>query len=127
MREREIEAYLVKRVHAIGGEALKFVSPGRVGVPDRMVLLHGFMLFVEVKAPGKKPTPAQKREHTRLGVQGFSVAVVDTFERVDNLITWLQYGPGPVSSSSSVAVYGEPHAAPEQREANPVMKIFGGI
>ena len=56
MREKQIEQALVKAVRKRGGIALKFVSPGMAGVPDRLVLFPGGrMAFVEVKAPGKKP------------------------------------------------------------------------
>lgn len=39
MREKEIEAKLKKEVEKVGGLALKFISPGVAGVPDRIVLL----------------------------------------------------------------------------------------
>ena len=48
--EREIEALLVRLVKQAGGAALKFVSPGHSGVPDRIVLLPGGdVWFVELK------------------------------------------------------------------------------
>lgn len=54
--EKQIEQSLVKAVKNMGGIAPKFVSPGFDGMPDRIVLLpHGLMAFVEVKAPGKSP------------------------------------------------------------------------
>ena len=53
--EKTIERKLVQAVHLMGGLALKFVSPGLDGVPDRVVLLPGGKAaFVELKAPGKK-------------------------------------------------------------------------
>ena len=39
--EKTIEHKLVKAVHLMGGLALKFISPGFDGVPDRVVLLPG--------------------------------------------------------------------------------------
>ena len=52
MRESDIERRLVQGVKKLGGRAYKFVSPGNVGVPDRLVVLPGgIVLFVEVKAP----------------------------------------------------------------------------
>jgi hypothetical protein len=39
--ERDIERYLVRRTVEHGGIAYKWVSPGRVGVADRIVLLPG--------------------------------------------------------------------------------------
>ncbi|WP_447875375.1 VRR-NUC domain-containing protein [Serratia fonticola] len=79
IRESVIEANLVKQVKAAGGTAYKFTSPGRRGVPDRLVLLPGGRaVFVECKAPGEAPRPDQVREHNRLRALGFSVVVLDS-------------------------------------------------
>ena len=54
MREKAIEKKLVQSVKSAGGIALKFVSHGFDGMPDRIVLIpDGHIGFVEVKAPGK--------------------------------------------------------------------------
>lgn len=87
MRERAVESYLVKKVKAAGGECLKFVSPGRRGVPDRLVLWPGGRAeFVETKAPGKKLKPEQKRFAERADELGFDVLLVDTKAKVDEYI-----------------------------------------
>lgn len=39
--EKAVEAYLRKCVKAAGGLALKLVSPGQTGVPDRLILMPG--------------------------------------------------------------------------------------
>ena len=55
MKESEIEARLVRGVKALGGVAYKFVSPGNVGVPDRVVVLPGGrVIFVELKADARE-------------------------------------------------------------------------
>ena len=55
MLESKIENKLEIEVKKRGGMALKFVSPGLAGVPDRIVLMpKGKVAFVELKAPGKK-------------------------------------------------------------------------
>ena len=60
MKESEIEARLVRGVKALGGVAYKFVSPGNVGVPDRVVVLPGGrVIFVELKAEGGRLSPMQ--------------------------------------------------------------------
>lgn len=88
MRERDIEAYLVTRCRNVGALCYKWVSPGRVGVPDRIcVFPDGRVVFVELKAPGKKPTRAQLREHARLREYGQKVVVVDSIESVDGLFS----------------------------------------
>ena len=62
MREKTVERKLVKAVRDSGGLALKFVSPGMAGVPDRLVLFKGGKAaFCEVKAPGEKPRPLQEQ------------------------------------------------------------------
>lgn len=87
MSEKDIETYLVRRVKSIGGEAYKFTSPARRGVPDRVVVLpSGSVIWVELKAPGKLPTILQAKEHARLSTLGQRVVVVDSKEGVDAII-----------------------------------------
>lgn len=98
MREAEVESYLVRRVRELGGIAYKFVSPGRRGVPDRMILWPiGVIEFVELKAPGKKPTPRQLHEHKRLQKLGMSVSVLDSKEAVDEWLSGFDKGEETVS------------------------------
>ncbi len=71
----------------MGGLALKFRSPQRRNVTDRIVLLPGArVIFVELKAPGEKPTKAQAREHARLQALGFRVDTLDSDEAVVTFI-----------------------------------------
>lgn len=85
VRERDVEAYLVRKVEGLGGEIRKAAWLGRRGCPDRVVFLKG-TYWVEVKAPGEKPRPEQLREHARMWAQGVWVYVLDSFESVDNFI-----------------------------------------
>jgi hypothetical protein len=60
MLEKQVEAYLVKRVKEAGGRAYKFTSPMNSGVADRIVCLpNGQTWFVEVKTEGGRITPLQ--------------------------------------------------------------------
>lgn len=87
LREREIERKLVEAVRKTGGLALKFVSPGWSGAPDRIVLLPGGKAgFVEVKVPGKKPRPLQARRKKQLEQMGFKVFVLDGTEQIGGII-----------------------------------------
>lgn len=81
MLEKTVEAALVRRVKVLGGLCEKFTSPNNRSVPDRIVTLPGGrVVFVEVKAPGKKPTPLQARDHERRRELGCEVFVIDNVE-----------------------------------------------
>lgn len=112
MRESQIESYLVERVKALGGECRKLKWIGRHGAPDRLVMLPDRPLrlgidrgpihqrldkleaefqgrrtiWVELKAPGEKAKPHQVREHERMRRMGQRVEIVDSIERVDEVL-----------------------------------------
>lgn len=86
MRESDIERYLVKRVKARGGEVRKLRWIGRRGAPDRLVLMPKRTLWIELKAPGERPTAGQLREHARMRRMGQQVEVIDSLEGVEVLI-----------------------------------------
>ena len=91
MREKTLEALLVQTVKSMGGIAPKFVSPGFDGMPDRIVLLpHGKMAFVEVKAHGKKPRPLQVRRKSQLESLGFSVYCMDDATQIGGMLDEIQ-------------------------------------
>ena len=78
---------LVSKAEASGGWAPKFASPGTDGMPDRILLMpHGRMAFVEVKAPGQKPRPLQLAVHRALRALGFRVYVLDDPEDIPRII-----------------------------------------
>lgn len=96
-RERDIEKYLCEQVKKLGGEVRKVKWIGRTGAPDRLVMLPPMQvsyltfsgtvaIWVELKAPGKKPEPHQLREHARMRAMGQRVEVIDSFEGVDMLL-----------------------------------------
>lgn len=78
MIEKDVERRLCALARRHGGVALKWTSPGTMGVPDRLVFLPGGRLYlVEVKRPGGRPRESQKAIHRRLGRLGWPVYVVD--------------------------------------------------
>lgn len=86
MLEENIEKYLVREVENLGGQAYKFNS-GKSGMPDRIILLSGGrIIFVETKAPGKKPRPLQMKRINDLKNLGFQVEVIDSVELVNLFI-----------------------------------------
>lgn len=66
---------------------MKFVSPGFDGMPDRILLMpEGKVVFVEVKAPGKRPRPLQMARHKLLRDLGFSVFILDDESQITKII-----------------------------------------
>ncbi len=83
MLEKTIEQALYRRVVVLGGLCEKFTSPNRRSVPDRIVTLPGGrVVFVECKAPGKKPTVKQSADHARRRALGCDVRVIDSLDAV---------------------------------------------
>ena len=82
--ERDIERYLVRRTIEHGGVAYKFVSPGRVGVADRIVLLPGGKVwFVELKSSTGRLSPLQKLFAVDMRRMGMNYIVIRSKEEVD--------------------------------------------
>lgn len=78
MLEKDVERAVCEYARSRGHLAYKFTSPQRSAVPDRLMIAPGGLVYmIEFKAPGKKPTPAQQREHDRLRAQGVNVYVID--------------------------------------------------
>lgn len=91
MLEKQIENKLTRSVKKAGGIALKFVSPGFAGMPDRLVLLpDGMCAFVELKAPEKHTRPLQTTRHKMLKRLGFKVYVIDSPEQIGGVIDDIQ-------------------------------------
>ena len=85
-RENKVETYLRGQVKVLGGDTRKWVSPGRDGVPDQIVLGFPEIFFCEVKTCEGVHSHAQYREHTRLRDLGASVCTVYGNKGVDQLI-----------------------------------------
>lgn len=98
MLEKEVEKYLVRKVGALGGIAFKFVSPGKDGVPDRLVCHRGKAFFVELKAPKEKPRILQRLMAERIRQTGMKVYCISEKDQVDDLIRVMQTGILPQES-----------------------------
>ena len=90
MRESVIEAAIRKYAISRGMLVYKFTSPGKKGVPDRMFITRkGTVWFMEIKAPGKKPTALQERELSLMAERGVTAwwtdNIMDGVKRVDNM------------------------------------------
>lgn len=88
MLEKDVEKLLVESAEGAGGEAYKFVVPGRRGAPDRLVLLPvppehraivgKYVRFYEMKRPGEKPRVQQERWLRRLRELGYRAEVLSS-------------------------------------------------
>lgn len=91
MREKEVEAALVKAVKKRNGMALKFVSPGLDGVPDRIVLLtDGKLAFIELKRPGGRMRKLQEKRKAQLEALGFRVYCVNDKDEIGGILDEIQ-------------------------------------
>lgn len=84
--EREIEKKFGEEMRLLGCLVCKFTSPGKAGVPDRLVILPGGKVwFAEMKRPGEKLRPLQvfwKRQIEGMGARFF---VVDSYDAIANV------------------------------------------
>lgn len=87
MDEGRLERRFKNEVGKRGGRALKFVSPGWAGAPDRLVLLPGGKaVFVEMKATGEVPRPLQVKRAEELRALGFPAFFLDSIAAIDAFI-----------------------------------------
>jgi len=85
VREKDVDQYLVKRVHELGGLCSKW--EGVLGAPDRIVMLPGHdVVFVEVKSATGKVRASQLAFHEKMRKAGGKVYVLRSKEDVDS---WL--------------------------------------
>lgn len=89
--ESEIENYLRKKCQENDILYYKFTSPANSGVPDRILIGYGQTLFVELKRPPIKnkvfkPRPLQVATFNAMRKHGATVYVIDTKQKVDDLI-----------------------------------------
>ncbi|WP_455257942.1 VRR-NUC domain-containing protein [Peptoniphilus asaccharolyticus] len=84
--EKKIEKELERFMKSIGGECLKFISPGTNGVPDRVCHFpDGFSVYVETKRPkGGRLSEVQKYMHKKLKNVKQNVEVIWTEEDLKN-------------------------------------------
>ena len=101
MREKTIEQKLVQAVKAKGGIALKFVSPGFSGVPDRLIPIAGW----EMRLRGSQGP--WRKAHGRCRSQGYGFCGGWGFWHS----SWMTRARSPTSFQRSevTAVKFEPH------------------
>jgi hypothetical protein len=64
----------------------KFVSPSKRGVPDRIFIRKGRVVFIEFKRRGKEATTQQKKRHREMRAHGAEVYVVDNLAEAKRIL-----------------------------------------
>ena len=78
--EKKLEKRCVKIANAHGWYTRKWASPSHRGVPDRLFLKDGAVMFIEFKAPGREPTMLQYDEIEQIRGHGGKVYWVDNVD-----------------------------------------------
>ena len=93
MKESQIERRLVEGVKRLGGMCLKFVSPGTLGVPDRIIITaKGRVIFVELKTETGRLTKIQRYVIGEMQKRGADARVVKGIGEVKELLAEIEGG-----------------------------------
>lgn len=87
MAEKHVEAYLKKCVEKEEGLCLKFVSPSRRGVCDRICISkNGFTYYVELKFGDNTLSPQQKLFSADLEKRNITMHVLASKEEINEFM-----------------------------------------
>ena len=88
MRESAITKRIIDYIHSIGGTAIKVHGSVYMhsGTPDIIACVRGRFVAIEVKQPGKHPTPAQVAYIEKIQRSGGIAFVAHSVEEVDDLL-----------------------------------------
>lgn len=89
--ENFVEGYLEKQCSSNDFLCFKFVSPGRRGVPDRIIIAKGYVVLVETKSKIGHLSEIQKVRIKEILDRGGEVHVINTRCGVDDLIDDLKH------------------------------------
>ncbi len=93
MKESQMERRLVEGVKRLGGMCLKFVSPGTLGVPDRIIITaKGRVIFVELKTETGRLTKIQRYVIGEMQKRGADARVVKGIDEVKELLAEIEGG-----------------------------------
>ena len=91
MLEKEIEAWLNKKIKELGGLSFKFVSPNNPGVPDRIYIFPGGRVyFVELKTEIGQMSNIQKWQRKRFEDMGCRFYLVKGMEQAREFVKQLR-------------------------------------
>ena len=85
MTEQQIQAKRIKQLEAEGYYVIKLIKTNKNGIPDLIAIpKNADVLFVEVKQPGKKPTPLQEFRMKELRAHGLKTEIYKGEKDGDN-------------------------------------------
>ena len=90
MLEKQIEAYLIKKVKEKEGLCLKWTS-SITGVCDRLIFWNSKVFLIELKTKKGVVSERQKLVFKQLADQGHLVYVLRSYEDVEAFITEFMY------------------------------------
>ena len=88
--ERELEKEVTNYARKVGILSFKFTSPGRRGVPDRILIGPGGTVFLELKREGEKPTKLQRHYIDAINDSGGTALWADNFGACKDIIDGLR-------------------------------------
>ncbi len=80
MLEKTVEKKVTERAKALGWLSYKLTSPSNKGLPDRLYIRGGQVVFIEFKRPNAKPRKLQDIVMRDMRGHGAEVYVIDTIE-----------------------------------------------
>ncbi|HOO79022.1 MAG TPA: VRR-NUC domain-containing protein [Lachnospiraceae bacterium] len=83
--ESSVEDHLYKLCQKYDIFCIKLL-PSKSGIPDRILIGNGKVIFIELKSPGKKPRPLQVAIIKQMRAHGAIVYVLDTKDVVTKTI-----------------------------------------
>ena len=86
MRESSVERSIVKYAKSQGWWTVKFFPFGIKGIPDRICIRNGVVLFIEVKAAGEKLRPLQAYIHKVMREHGAFVFTCDNLDDAKRIL-----------------------------------------
>lgn len=91
MPEKTVERHLVEGVKKLGGLCYKFVSPGTLGVPDRLIITaKGRIIFAELKTDKGVLSEIQKYVIGQMLKRGADVRVLYGLKQVKDLLAEIE-------------------------------------
>lgn len=93
LSESQLEKKFCEKIKSLGGMPLKFVSPGRAGVPDRIVLFpNGKIFFVELKSSRGNTSIIQEYIFKKFSKLGFPVKIINSVESLEKFLSEIENG-----------------------------------